>query len=208
MPPDLNALETEILVALKRGMDRHWRLAKDLLVVKPEYLLTAFVTDHLSDVLDFHTSIRLEQPTKRIVGDIWLSSVGWKRRFLERMPWNGRKGKVDIFVEQEAPQRCVVIELKNLDPTLRELRKDVKRLCDLLAIQSTASPLQACYLAFPTTNDWVTGLLKAVSDSVTGDVSLTTFSELQVTGEDPEDGLPAYFSNVARFTRTATPGTA
>ena len=100
---------------------------------------------------------------------------------------------------------CVVIELKNLDPTVVEIRKDVKRLCDLLAIQASTSPLEAGYLAFPTRTDWTSGLLKEVSASVTGDVHLTSLSEYQVTGEDPEDGLHAYFSNVARFTRSARP---
>jgi hypothetical protein len=205
MPPELNALETEILAAIRCGMDRHWRLAKDLLVVKPEYLLTAFVADHLSDVLDVNTSIRLERPTARIIQDVWLSSVGWNRFFREYTKWKGRNGKVDIYISQDPPLRCVAIELKNLDPTVVEIRKDVKRLCDLLAIQASTSPLEAGYLAFPTSTDWTSGLLKEISASVTGDVHLTPLSEYQVTGEDPEDGLPAYFSNVARFTRLALP---
>ncbi len=207
MYPHLNALETEILAALKHAMDRHWRLAKDLLVVKPEYLLTAFVADHLSDVLDVNTSIRLERPTGQIIKDVWFSSIGWQRLFREYTSWQGRNGKVDIYISQDPPLRCAVIELKNLDPTVGEIHKDVKRLCDLLAVQASTSPLEAAYLAFPTSTDWTVGLLSKLSTSVTRDVVMTPFCEYQVTGEDPEDGLPAYFSNVARFTRLAQPTT-
>jgi hypothetical protein len=203
MSPQLKALETEILAALRCGMDRHWRLAKDLLVVKPEYLLTAFVADHLSGVLDVNTSIRLEWPTSKIIQDVWLSSVGWNRYAFKYTKWKGRNGKVDIYISQNPPLKCVVIELKNLDPTVAEIRKDVQRLCDLLAIQASTSPLEAGYLAFPTRTDWTSGLLEEVRASVTGDVHLTPFSEYQATGEEPEEGLHAYFSNVARFTRLA-----
>lgn len=208
MPPDLKALEAEIHKALKHGMDRHWHLAKDMLRVKPEYLLTAFVADHLSGVLEFETSIRLEEPTSRIIHQIWLSSAGWGQLHRKHEKWKGRNGKVDIFIAQEGPARCAVLELKNLDPPATEVRKDVKRLCDLLAIQSAASPLVAGYLAFPTTMDWTKGLLKTVQSSTTNGVQLTHCMAHEITGEDPEDGLPAYFSNVARFTRLSPPSKA
>jgi hypothetical protein len=182
MPAELKALEAEILAGLKHAMDRHWRLAKDLLVVKPEYLLTVFVADHLSDVLDVNTSIRLERPTARIIGDVWLSSVGWNRIRREYSKWKGRNGRVDIYISQDLPLRSAVIELKNLDPTAVEIREDVKRLCDLLAIQASTSALEAGYLAFPTSTDWTLGLLKEVNASVTGN-SIVPLSEYHVTCE-------------------------
>ena len=201
----LATLETEILKGLKRGMDRHWLLSKDTLEVKPEYLLTVFVADHLCDVLGLETSIRLERPTPQIIQDIWLFSVGWKRYFREYTKWKGRNGKVDIYIKRDEPQRCAVIELKNLDPPAVEVQKDVTRLCDLLAIQPTTSSLEAGYLAFPTTKDWTKSLLKVIQSSITGNVQLDQGSEFNITGDDPEDGLPAYFANVARITRLPPP---
>ena len=186
-------------------MDRHWRLAKDLLVVKPEYLLTAFVADFLSDALDPNTSIRLEWPTHQIITDVWLSSVGLSRLFREYTQWKGRNGKVDIYVSQHPPLRCVAIELKNLNPTAAEVRKDVKRLCDLLDVQASASPLEAGYLVFPTSAEWPQEPLREICSRVTSKVHLTLFSHYQITHEDPEDGLPFYYSNVARLTRLTHP---
>ncbi len=114
--------------------------------------------------------------------------------------------KMVALIEKEC-KKLQKDEKYKVDPTAVEIREDVKRLCDLLAIQASTSALEAGYLAFPTSTDWTLGLLKEVTASVTGNVRIVPLSEYHVTCEGPEDGLPAYFSNVARFTRLERPAT-
>ncbi len=42
-------IEEQMLTGLKAGVDRHWRYTKELLHIKPEYLLTVAVADALTD---------------------------------------------------------------------------------------------------------------------------------------------------------------
>ncbi len=42
-------IEDRLVAGLKAGVDRHWRYTKELLHIKPEYVLTVAVADALTD---------------------------------------------------------------------------------------------------------------------------------------------------------------
>ena len=78
-------IEEQLLTGLKAGVDRHWRYTKELLHIKPEYLLTVAVADALTDGFgNFHgldIQIRLEEPTKSVLFDLVTGSGGLKKWF-------------------------------------------------------------------------------------------------------------------------------
>ncbi len=74
-----------IIDGIKRGVDRHWRYTKNLLRIKPEYLLTVSVADALTDGFDnihgLDLEIKLEEPTHAICADLLIKSVGLRDYF-------------------------------------------------------------------------------------------------------------------------------
>ena len=188
---------------VKQGVDRHWRYSKEMLRVKPEYLLTVFVAEQIANGAGAQSgcdlSIKLEEPTHRIAGGLWLNQVGYARYFKERLPWPGRKGWVDIYVEHEVTQEARIVELKNFDPSSAELSKEVKRFVHFLEINDFKNPLAACYLAFPTSADRKTWIEKWANQCGNSRLRVTVDSTQEITGTDPADGIPAYFRNVVSF---------
>ena len=98
------SLNESILKGLRRGVERHWRYAKDFLCVKPEYLLTISVADELVDngfggTCGLDLSVKLEEPTHLIVGHLFMHGLGFREyrqvavAFMERH----MKYKVDEF---------------------------------------------------------------------------------------------------------------
>ena len=67
---------------MKQGIDRHWRYSKEMLKVKPEYLLTVFVAERLAwgagEQSGYDLSIKREESTHNIVGNIWFNQIGLK----------------------------------------------------------------------------------------------------------------------------------
>jgi hypothetical protein len=188
---------------VKQGVDRHWRYSKEMLKVKPEYLLTVFVAEQLANGAGaqsgYDLSIKLEEPTYRIVGDLLLNQVGYARYFKERMPWPGRKGWVDIYVEHEINKEARIVELKNFDPSSTELSKEFMRFVHFLEINDYENTLAGCYLAFPTCADrkaWIEKWAYQLSNSR---LRIAVDSTYEITGTDPEDGIPAYYRNVVSF---------
>lgn len=193
---------------IKFGVDRQWNFAKELLCIKPEYLLTVSVADELSRQLCLQTRVALEETTKDVVFAIRMSALGWTDYFAQKSLWNGRRGKVDIFLSRNAsrsrmtPTEVCVVELKNLDPPKVEIVKDIKRLISLLMLTPAASPMNVGYLAFPS-RVAMKDALQDLAVSCGPDNIVATVEDAYVpTGEDPEDGIPAFYSNVLMLCRT------
>lgn len=78
-----------ILHGIERGVDRHWRLAKNFLEIRPEYLLTVSVADELTNgVGEIHgldLTIKLEEPTKAISFNLLSNAVGLRAYFKSKL---------------------------------------------------------------------------------------------------------------------------
>ena len=198
-------IEEQLLTGLKAGVDRHWRYTKELLHIKPEYLLTVAVADALTDGFgNFHgldIQIRLEEPTKSVLFDLVTSSGGLKKWFKEERPKISRKGKVDIFVITDTTRHAV--ELKGFDPSAPELEKDLVRLQELLAVNDGANRLASCHIVSLTLTNrtqWIEKRTKSVIDSSKSKFQLTQVRH--ETDEDPEDGIPCYYANCLTLTHS------
>lgn len=188
-----------ILSGINRGVNRHWRFAKNMLQIRPEYLLTVSVADELTngacgiDGLDL--LIKLEEPTKSISFNLLRNAIGLRAYFKAPKHKCVRKGKVDIFVEHDST--CWIIELKGFDPSVAEINKDIVRLVDFLSVNDWRNNCLGAYLAFPTLADEQARLESMVSSLLGKDtpVSYVVFSHRVDTGESPEDGIPSYHAN-------------
>ncbi len=197
-------IEERILTGLKAGVDRHWRYTKELLHIKPEYLLTVAVADVLTEGFDnihgLDIQIRLEEPTKSVVFDVLSTAIGLKKWFKVGKPKISRKGKVDIFVVTEKTRHA--IELKGFDPSAPELVKELVRFQEFLAINDGVNSLVSCHVIFPTLTDrtlWIEKHAKATIDGTKLKFALAVVRH--ETEEDPEDGIPCYFANCVTVTR-------
>ncbi|WP_374426090.1 hypothetical protein [Ideonella dechloratans] len=193
-------LHERLIEGLQGGVDRHWRYTKDLLKIKPEYLLTVSVADALTDGFDnihgLDLVIKLEEPTSNICWHLVHSAVGFKNWKKANRHSVNRKGKVDIFVEHQ--KRSWIIELKGFNPSDAELRKDLIRIAQFLAANNWTHHCDGGYLAFPTTTDEQARLKPLIESSIDIENKRVGFSFHQsrvVTNEDPEDGIPVYYAN-------------
>jgi hypothetical protein len=192
-----------IIDGIKRGVWRHWRYTKNLLRIKPEYLLTISVADALTDgfedISGLDLEIKLEEPTKAICADLIINALGFNAYFKSAKHKVGRKGKVDIYVKHNA--KSWIVELKGFDPSEAEINKEIIRLLEFLSANGGNNKCGGCFLAFPTATDrksWIEGKLAKVSYTQSFQVSVS--SERVETEEDPEDGIPVYYVNCIAFT--------
>ncbi len=183
-----------IMDGIKRGVDRHWRFTKNLLRIKPEYLLTVSVADALTDgfnnICGLDLEIKLEEPTRAISTDLLLAAVGWRNFFKSIVAPVTRRGKVDIYVTHNADSW--IIELKGFDPSAAEIQKDLVRLQEFLAANGGNHKCRGCFLGFPTATDRSVWIKQQLDGSQSVGV---VYSERVETQEDPEDGLPVYYAN-------------
>ena len=187
-----------ILEGIEGGVNRHWRYVKELIKVKPEYLLTISVADSLTKGFDnihgIDVGIRLEERTDKLASDILFSAVGIHKFFETERPKIKRKGKVDIYLKCDSGSFAV--ELKNFDPSAIELQKELIRTQQLLLINDGNNTLRSAYVAFPTLIDrslWIDAKIKQYVDSQTIEACAT--KKYIKTDEDPMDGIPAYYAN-------------
>ena len=184
---------------ISAGVDRHWRYTKDLIVIKPEYLLTVSVADEITKGFSNHhgidIEIKLEEPTQLIIGNLLIEALGMKDYFKTERPVIDRDGKVDIFLE--TVQGRHIVEIKNFDTSATEFKKEVIRLQQLLAVNNWQNPLLSCHVAFPTmraSEDWINKHLETVL--MFEDVNVKPVTKYIETGEEPGDGIPAFYVNV------------
>lgn len=189
-------LKDRIIEGVMLGIDRQWRYAKDLLKIRPEYLLTVSVADRIiqgfDDVSGMDVTLRLEVPTSKLRRDIVLNRVGWNRYFSSHVGPVSRPGWVDIYVQ--TPAADYVVELKNVDPSPREIGKEVVRLGELLLVNNGDNHCEACHIAFPTLRDELRRIREKVGNKIDRRLSFDVSAPGRVdTGEDPEDGAPVYY---------------
>jgi hypothetical protein len=196
-------LDQALLDGLRIAVDRHWFLAKDMLEVKPECILTVYLAERLSEGFDnisgIDLLIKLEEKTRKVVLDIWMLAAGF-RRYFKSGKWKGRNGKVDIFVKRDIGHDCYVVEVKNFDPAAGEIRKELIRFRHLLEINSSKNTLKSCHLVFPTSTDKSNWIQKQIKKFDPDQLKLTAISCRHDTGEDPEDGIPTYHCNLISMT--------
>jgi hypothetical protein len=199
------SIEDRLLAGLKAGVDRHWRYTKELLHIKPEYLLTIAVADELTNGFDsFHgidIQIRLEEPTKSVAFDLLSGSIGLKKWFKAVKPTISRKGKVDIFIITTLSRHA--IELKGFDPSAPELKKELIRLQEFLLVNGGDNKLESCHVVFPTLIDRSQWIEKHANSTINRSIlKYTVVPPLCVeTCEDPDDGIPCYYANCVTLTR-------
>lgn len=184
---------------IQYGVNRHWRYTKNLLQIKPEYLLTISVADAITDgfsgIHGIDLTIKLEEPTKFICSNLMGNVLGLRKYFKRERHKVTRRGKVDIFVEHE--KDCWIVELKGFDPPSGEINKDLVRLTEFLSANNWDNKCQGAFLAFPTLTNQKQRLEKMVAshlDDIRA-VIATVHTVKVMTGENPEDGIPAYYTN-------------
>lgn len=188
-----------ILLGLKVGVERHWKYTKEYLNIKPEYLLTVSVADELinngfDSISGLDIQLDLEKPTKEIAFEIFIQFAGFDKWFSGLRPKIKRKGKVDIFLN--AHKKFYAIELKGFDPSATQINKEFERLSQFFEINNYRNNLHSSFVAFPTKTDktkWINKLVKEKFDSNIYSVNITNNKE--ITGSNPEDGIPVYYTN-------------
>ena len=193
-----------IIEGIRDGIIRQWMFAKDLLTIKPEYLLTVSVADAIirgfEEVSGLDVTVRLERPTADVRRDLVLDKVGWDDYFRADLTPISRQGFLDIYVKIHGSSH--IVELKNIDPPMAEIEKEVIRLSELLLVNGGLNHLKSCHLAFPSSQDELIALHKIVSTRIDPRLTFTIAeTDKVITGEDPEDGLPAYSPVCVTLTR-------
>ncbi|WP_140073174.1 hypothetical protein [Vibrio parahaemolyticus] len=201
---------------LERSIKRHWSYQKLIYNVKPEYLFTVSVADELTRGFYHHHGLdlilELEKPTKEISYEIVLNKVGWYKSLKKQIKLLKRKGKtggkVDVFVTNELSKDSFMVELKGFDPSATEFKKDIKRFIDTFELNSGNTTIRECALVFPTKVDQSKWVIKQLHKCKLPKNLIVDFeSKYLLTGEDPEDGIPAYFGNVIILKRYSPPST-
>jgi hypothetical protein len=187
-----------IIDGLKKGVSRHWGYTKNLLRIKPEYLLTVSVADALTtgfeSVCGLDVEIKLEEPTQAICGDLLMNAVGFSTYFNAHKHKVSRKGKVDIYLKHD--EQSWVIELKGFNPSVREINKEIIRLNEFLAANNGKNKCGGCFLAFPTSTNRTTWIEKITANAnAVSKNQLSVSSERVQTNEVPDDGIPVYYAN-------------
>ena len=156
------------------------------------------------DYCGLDLEIKLEEPTRKICRDLLINSVGLQKFFENwKTLWKGlvsREGKADIYLVYNS--ECWVIELKGFDPSPAEIRKDIVRLIEFLAVNAGDNKCKECFLAFPTQRDrkdWIESLLRKIKQ--TSGYAVHVYSKRFETREDPEDGIPVYHANCISISR-------
>jgi len=172
-----------------------------LLEIKPEYLLTVAVAEKIADngfegISGFDLSVKLEEHTWRVLFESTSGKLNLKEYWKIAKTWGGRRGKVDIFIKHERQPRCYIIELKGMDPSAPEVKKELRRFNHFLNAAKASANLKSCHLAFPTTTQRIGWIQKLAQATVDDRLAFACLDQHFTTGEDPEDGIPAYYANV------------
>ncbi len=185
-------------------MQRQWAYAKDMLRIKPEYLLTVSVADSIikgfggNDPLQIE--LRLEASTSRVHRDFILDEVGWKNYFSATHGRISRKGRVDICVR--TPVGSHLVELKNIDPPDQKVIEELHRLGEFLLVNSGNNSCRSCHIAYPLSRTTPKSVRRLVTTNIDSRLKFSIQRSARViTGEEPEDGLPAFHPICISMTR-------
>jgi hypothetical protein len=122
-------------------------------------------------------------------------------------PWIdiGRHGRVDIFLSAPARYRSVV-EVKGFDPAFHLIESDLRRIAELLSLNTGNNSLAQGFVVFPSVQDRTDDINNAIRNALRA-TSLHSYVHLRhvKTGENPEDGMPGYVVNVVEISRAPIP---
>lgn len=195
----------QLHAGLNAGVNRHWRYTKEMFDVKPEYLMTVAVADALSngynDVDGLEVQIRLECRTRDIAYQLVTEAAGLPQWFTVKKSLRiRRKGRADIVAS--ANKRSHVVELKGFDPSKVQIEKELLRMQDLFALNGGVNSLFSAHIVFPSLVTCQKRLEKYGRTLLTGPgLKFEVDCRKQETNEDPEDGMPYYFTNSLSVSR-------
>lgn len=195
----------QLHAGLDAGVTRHWRYTKEMFDIKPEYLMTIAVADALSEGYDgingIDVHIKLECPTRQIAYQLVTEAAGLKRWFAVKKDVKiSRKGRADIV--SSANGKSHVVELKGFDPSKAQIEKELLRIQELFALNAGANSLLAAHVAFPSLVTCQKRLEKYGRTLLTDpNLKFEVHCKKQETDEDPEDGMPVYFTNSLSVSR-------
>ncbi|MFC6183542.1 hypothetical protein [Pseudoxanthomonas japonensis] len=198
-------IEQRLVEAIVSATNKSWRYRKDLLEIRPEYLLTVAAADSLSNGFDgicgIDVQITLEARTRDVCFEIMKSAVGIKAIIKGNRLKLHRKGRIDVFLSHE--KCCWAVELKGFDPQANQIVKEIERFIQLLEANNWINGCEGCYLAFPAIKTKRKLIEKHVEATISGlPISATYTEEIHHTGEDPEDGIPVFKIFVVKISRT------
>lgn len=197
-------IEKRLIEGIISASKKTWRYRKDLLEIRPEYLLTVAAADKLTDGFDgisgLDIQITLEARTRDICFDVMKSAVGLKEIIKGNRLRLSRKGRVDIFMT--CGNRSWAIELKGFDPQKDQIEKELHRFIEILSANSWINGCEACFLAFPIRYLSAQKVSAAVDPILAGLPLVATYThETHETGEDPGDGIAGFSIIVVRVNR-------
>lgn len=190
---------------LDAGVTRHWRYTKEVFDIKPEYLMTVAVADALTEGYDgidgIDVQIRLECPTRNIAYQLVTDAVGLKRWFdIKKDVKIRRSGRVDIV--STANKRCHLVELKGFDPSKAQIEKELVRIQQCFALNDGVNSMQGGHVVFPSLTHCEKRLKKYGNTLLTDKtLKFEVVCREQKTQEDPQDGIPCYYTNSISITR-------
>lgn len=200
----MNIVE-QLHAGLDAGVDRHWRYTKEMFDIKPEYLMTIAVADALSagyDGIDgMDVQIKLECPTREIAYQLVTAAAGLTQWFAVKKDMKiSRKGRADIL--SSANGKSHIVELKGFDPSKAQIEKELLRIQELFALNGGANSLVAAHVVFPSLVSCQKRLEKYGRTLLSGSkLKFEVHCKKQETDEDPEDGMPVYFTNSLSVSR-------
>jgi hypothetical protein len=199
-------------VGLVHGVTRHWRYTKETFGVKPEYLMTISVADALSegydDVHGLDVLIRLEYPTNRIAYQLVKDFEGLNKWFecKKKDVKIARAGRVDILTT--AKKQSQLVEIKGFDPSKAQIEKELTRILELFALNAGRNALVAAHLVFPSQVDCqkrIEGYGNSLmTEMAEPSLQIQVLCKKHETNEDPEYGMPVYFTNTLSIVRVDT----
>lgn len=195
----------QLHAGIDAGIKRHWRYTKEMFNVKPEYLMTIAVADALSNGYDgidgIEVQIRLEYPTKHIAYQLVADATSLKQWLLVKKDVKiERKGRADILAT--AHKKSQLVELKGFDPSKAQIEKELVRIQEFFMLNSGDNALVAGHIVFPSLISCEERLHKYGSSLLkVPNLKFEVACRLQKTDEDPENGMPAYFTNSLSVTR-------
>lgn len=202
------SIEQRLIEGIISASDKTWNYRKDLLEIRPEYLITVAVADKLISSgfdgicgLDIH--LYLEARTRDVCFELMSGAVGLKGILNGMYLKLARKGHIDIFMTNH--NRSWAIELKGFDPQRYQIEKELHRFKDILSANNWNNGCEACYLAFPMRYLTQIKVEQIIMPIIKGYKLKAVYTlESYQTGEDPEDGIAGFNILCIKITRNST----
>lgn len=216
-------LTVAIAESLSGGFEGRSGLDAEILLEEPTWSVIYTLVEQplgLQTWLQVKSKVRQRNNVKKDLDNALKKKQGVEtiaelRRRLENLeaelteePWIDieRHGRVDIFLSAPEKYRSVV-EVKGFDPAVHLIESDLRRIAELLRLNTGNNSLAQGFVVFPSVQDRTDDINNAITKALM-DTSLHSYVHLRnvTTGEDPEDGMPGYVVNVVEISRAPFPG--